>query len=107
MAEAYQPLFDLMATNFDKVLTVGEMNDIIAAVDNVNENLTELYREVCDVEGCNKDASSQGTHWRDKGYWCICYIHSQDGREGKQCPQMKKEAIEREASRLPDGCLPT
>ena len=45
LAEAYQPLFDVMNNEHDKILTVGEMNEIISAVSNVNKNLTELYQQ--------------------------------------------------------------
>lgn len=42
IAEAYQPLFDLMINEYDKLLTVEEMDEIRIAVHKVNENLKKL-----------------------------------------------------------------
>jgi len=105
IAEAYQPLFNMMQQEHNLILTVGEMDDIISAVSKVEENLTELYRNVCDVNGCNNTASSGGVNWKEQGYWSTCPKHSQDAREGESMPPMKNEAIAREASRLPNGIL--
>lgn len=107
IAEAYQPLFDFMTSKYGVTLLQSEMDDIIYVVDKVNENLTELYRLVCDVDGCYYESCSQGMYWRETGYWCVCHKHSSDGREGKEQPKMKQEAIEREEKRKlhPDGYL--
>lgn len=61
---------------------------------------------VCDVEGCELNASSGGSHWRETGYWSICQKHSLDAFAGKPQPIMKYKAVERENSRLPNGYLP-
>lgn len=107
MAEAYQPLFDILSKEHGLTLIKSEMDEIIAAVDKVNENLTELWRIVCDVEDCNETSCNQGSYWKDKGYWCVCTKHSDYGRKGGAFPQMKGAAIEREKIRAsrPDGTL--
>jgi len=61
---------------------------------------------ICDVTGCAEWVSSQGIVWSEKGYWCVCSVHSQAYREGAPQPEMKKRAINREASRSDDGQLP-
>ena len=61
---------------------------------------------ICDVEGCADWVVSQGSAWENTGYWMVCHEHSQDSREGKPQPVMKKRAADREASRGADGCLP-
>ena len=106
IAECYQPLFDLMANDHGITLTASQMDDIINCVETVNENITEAWRSVCDVVGCNETASSQGFHWDDSGYWCICYKHGQDAKDGKHAPEIKPEAIARENGRGADGNLP-
>lgn len=60
----------------------------------------------CDVEGCAGWVVAQGGMWRETGYWCLCSKHSQAHRDGKPQPKMKQRAIDREASRGSDGCLP-
>lgn len=106
VAEAYHPLFSLMDSEHNLILTVSEMDDIMSAVSNVNENLTELYRCVCDVEGCERTQSSGGMCWRETGYWSICSTHSVLWRNGEPQPKMKQESIDKEASRGADGILP-
>lgn len=105
LAEAYQPLFDLMADEYDKLLVEHEMDEIISASYKVTENIDTLYESTCDVEGCDNIPSSGGLCWRETGYWSVCMHHSNDHKLKPQ-PTMKKEAIEREASRNPDGTLP-
>ena len=106
-AEAYQPLFDLMNTEHDKILTVSEMNEIISASFKVYNTLDNIMQEVCDVEGCDLMPYDGGGCWRETGYWSVCQTHLTKHRSGENQPVMKKEAVEREASRLPDGRLPT
>lgn len=107
VAEAYQPLFNLINKEHELTLLISEMDDIIDAVYAVNKNLKDLWRVVCDVEGCDQTACNQGTHWSDSGYWCVCSKHSSLGHKGKPKPKMKKEAIKREERRKknPNGCL--
>jgi len=62
---------------------------------------------ICDVKGCPEWVEAQGGMWRETGYWCLCSKHSQMYREGKPQPKMKQRAINREASRGEDGCLPS
>lgn len=66
----------------------------------------EPYFGWCNVEGCENEGCSGGNAWRETGYWTVCYKHSADYREGKPQPKMKQAAIDREASRGKDGCLP-
>lgn len=106
IAEAYQPLFDYMYNAYGITMLNSEMVDLMDKADDVSDNLKELYTLYCDVEGCEIPATSGGNCWRETGYWSICSIHSQEHREGKPQPQMKQKAIEKEASRLPDGTLP-
>lgn len=58
---------------------------------------------ICDVEGCAEFVTNQGVNWADKGYWCLCHNH---GFSKEPFPKMKQRAIDREASRDEDGCLP-
>jgi acyl-CoA reductase-like NAD-dependent aldehyde dehydrogenase len=44
IAEAYQPLFDLMSNEHGKTLLQSEMDDIIRASNKVQENVTELFK---------------------------------------------------------------
>jgi hypothetical protein len=104
-AEAYQPLFDLMYQEHGITLTIGQMDEIIDAVNKVDDNHLELYREVCDVEGCNNEPSSGGAYWKDEGYWVLCSAHFRKGMDGEPMPTMKNEAIARETSRQPNGQL--
>lgn len=106
VAEAYQPLFDYMLQVHGITMLNSEMSELIFKVHEVDDNLTEIFTNYCDVQGCGIPAASGGNCWRETGYWSICSIHSQEHREGKPQPQMKQEAIEREASRLTDGTLP-
>ena len=106
LAECYQPLFELMYNEHDKILIISEMDEIIAAAFKVSNAVDNLYQEVCDVDGCNLIRCNGGVCWPETGYWSVCQIHSVKYRDGESQPIMKKEAIEREASRLPDGCLP-
>ena len=107
IAEAYQPLFDFMSNEYGKTLLKSEMDEIISAVDKVNENLTELWRVKCDVDGCNGTSANGGGHYRGSGYWCLCSKHSDKARNGASKPKMKIGAIEREEKRKlsPDGVL--
>ena len=59
---------------------------------------------ICDVEGCAGWVEAQGGMWKETGYWCLCSRHSAD--LGKPQPKMKQRAMDREASRDGDGCLP-
>lgn len=106
IAEAYQPLFDYMSEVYGKTLLVSEMSELMDRVNLVNENLEELFRAYCDVGGCQLITCNNGGCWRETGYWCVCQVHSAAHRNGESQPQMKKEAVEREASRLSDGTLP-
>lgn len=98
-AKAYQPLFDLMKNDYDMLLTMSEMDEIVMAVNNAGKNLSELWRVKCDVKGCTLTASTQGIFYKDSGYWCLCPIHSQDARNDKPKPVMEKTAIRREEKR--------
>lgn len=103
MAEAYQPLFNLMANEYGKNLVKSEMDEIIEAVEKVNENVSELWRVVCDVEGCDQTASTQGMYYREIfGYCCLCSKHSSEARKKTGVPTFKPDAIEREKRRKPD-----
>ena len=62
---------------------------------------------ICDVKGCSEWVEAQGGMWADTGYWCLCRIHADVARKGEPQPQMKQRAIDREASRGTNGCLPT
>ena len=105
IAEAYQPLFDLISNEYDIFLTQSQMDEVISVSYKVTEEINELYQDICDVEGCENIPSSGGICWEETGYWSVCMQHSNNHRVMPQ-PTMKKEAIEREASRLPDGTLP-
>lgn len=64
--------------------------------------MTEKYEPYfgwCDVSGCTNEGSSGGIHWRDTGYWTICYHHGQQARDGELQPKMKASAIRRENNR--------
>lgn len=98
LAEAYQPLFNTM-TGFGLTLIKSEMDEIIDSVEKVQESLHEIFKATCDVEGCDRSPVSGGGHWRDKGYWSVCSIHSDLGRSGAEMPQMKQAAIDKENSR--------
>ena len=63
----------------------------------------DLEGVICDVKGCAEFATSGGMNWHDKGYWRLCHIH---GFSQDICPEMKQRALDREASRGDDGCLP-
>lgn len=63
------------------------------------------YWPQCDVKKCDGVSCNGGTCWRKTGYWSVCSKHSQQHREGKQQPQMKQSAIDREKSRDKNGCL--
>ena len=58
----------------------------------------------CDVEGCHQWRSPQ-IHW-DGVYVLICAEHFIDYCQKKPLPHLKQTAIDREASRGADGCLP-
>lgn len=75
--------------------------DLIEAYEN-----WEGFPSLCDVEGCKKEVSNGGMGWRESGYWSLCYKHGSEAREGKPQPLMKKEAVEKESKRLPDGTMP-
>lgn len=103
---AYKPLKNFIKENYGLDLKVSQMNKIIDAVDLVNENATELFREKCDVVGCESSSSNGGSQWRDTGYWMLCSKHFSDGHNKLPQPEMKPEAIEREKSRKENGVLP-
>jgi len=103
IAKAYQPLFDLMANEHGKILTISEMDDIISAAEKVIEANNELYRIQCDIDGCNYTASTQGIYYKKQGYICLCQIHSQVAREDATThPIIKQSALEREQRRSKD-----
>lgn len=66
---------------------------------NTNTEESEPYFGWCNVEGCEMEGSCGGSCWRESGYWTICSKHSQDFRDGKPQPKMKKSAIDKEATR--------
>ncbi len=66
----------------------------------------EPYFGFCDVEGCENEACSGGSAWRDTGYWRVCHKHAADYRNNKPQPKMKQSAIDRENTRGSDGALP-
>ena len=41
------------------LIAFSEMDEIINLVEKVNENLTEIWRVVCDIEGCNETSVNQ------------------------------------------------
>jgi len=57
------------------------------------------YWGVCDVESCDNENCNGGGCWRETGYWRVCATHSAAWRRGEPQPAMKREAIEREATR--------
>ena len=67
----------------------------------------DMDGSICDVDGCAEWVVAQGGMWREEGYWCLCRDHSRAYREGKHQPEMKQRALDREASRGEDGCLPS
>lgn len=99
----YQRLFDYLYINGFTALQ-SEMDDIIQIVD---EDFIRETPAECDVEGCKRVPSSGGGHWRETGYWEICYEHGNDARAGKPQPKMKQAAIDRENSRDEKGHLST
>lgn len=105
LAKVYQPLFDLMSNEHGLTLILSEMDEIREAVCKVNDNLSEIYRVVCDVKGCKLTAASQGIWWKDSGYWCICSKHSAMGRNGLPMLEMKQKAIRREKNRDANGFI--
>lgn len=106
LAEAYQPLFDYLSNEFGISLLVSEMDEIRDKVDIVNDTLTIMFTDWCDVEGCNNESNSGGAYWREEGYWRLCSMHCSYGREGNPFPKMKEGAVLREQSRGEDGVLP-
>lgn len=64
-----------------------------------NKDVTEPYMGWCDVEGCDNESASNGSYYKDTGYWCLCTEHSKSAREGKPQYFMKQSAIDRENSR--------
>lgn len=74
---------------------------VVIDIDELIEQAYEPYGGWCKVEGCTNEASSGGTHWRESGYWTICSKHGDLARRGDPQPQMKKEAIEKEAKPRP------
>jgi len=70
------------------------------------KNLEDRDGDTCDVEGCAAWVETQGGMWRESGYWCLCREHSYAYRKGEPQPKMKQRAVDREASRGEDGCLP-
>lgn len=106
IAECYQPLFSYLSKQHGLTLLKSEMDEIRSLVDEVNENLYEALRDVCDAEGCNEDVSNGGVCWQETGYWSLCSKHFQMHRDGNPQPAMKQIAIDKEKSRLPNGYLP-
>lgn len=104
--KAYKPLKDFLKENYSLDLKVSEMNNIIEAVEKVNENTNELFKERCDVLGCDNNSDNGGGQWRETGYWMLCGKHWSEGHKGAKQPTMKPEAIAREKSRNSDGTLP-
>lgn len=94
IAECYQPLFDHLQDEYGLTLLISEMDEIIGLVEKVNDNLTEMWRIVCDVEGCNKTATSGGICWNEVGYLNVCRKHSQMWRDKKPMPKLKQSAEE-------------
>jgi hypothetical protein len=97
---------NILLPNFPQFKTVVKiMRQYVSDVQKEPKE-SEPYFGWCDVEGCEREASSGGFYWQETGYWKICYKHSALCREDKPQPQMKQSAIDRENSRLPDGRLP-
>lgn len=67
----------------------------------------DIRESTCDVLGCSDSVSAGGTAWGETGYWRVCSVHSLMYREGAPPPQMKQDAIDKEATRLPNGFLPS
>ena len=49
---------------------------------------------ICDVKGCNEEATSGGWSWRETGYWALYTKHNTDGKNGLPQPEMK-QVVER------------
>lgn len=65
------------------------------------------YWGVCEVEGCDEESCGGGSGWRETGYWALCRDHHKMALAGSKQPQMKPEAVAREATRdKVTGCLP-
>lgn len=79
----------------------------LESVEPENEEPEMEDEHTCDVYGCDQSPTTQGSYWRDSGYWCLCSLHSKMGREGLPVPFMKEKAIEREERRKkhPKGWL--
>lgn len=50
LARCYQPLFDLMSNEHDKILTVSEMDEIISASLKVYNRIDNLMQEVLTIK---------------------------------------------------------
>lgn len=62
---------------------------------------------VCDVEGCDNEPTTGGCAWPEAGYWRVCSDHHRSYLAGNAMPQMRQEAIDKEATRDPvTGVLP-
>jgi hypothetical protein len=57
----------------------------------------------CEVEGC-REWNSSGQRWGDL-YLHLCFRHSEALRNGEPRPPIKQHALDREATRGPDGVL--
>ncbi len=69
--------------------------------------MTKYGWPICDAAGCKQKATSGGCNYRDTGYWSLCMEHGiLSVQAGNPQPKMKRSAIKREKSRLPNGYLP-
>ncbi|HRH46750.1 MAG TPA: hypothetical protein PKY82_34210 [Pyrinomonadaceae bacterium] len=105
ISQLYAPLADFLKTLFDVELEISTLTKIALISAEIQSELAELSRDVCDVEGCELEPVSGGNAWRETGYWSVCSNHSRLSRQGEGQPQMKSEAIEREQSRDSNGYL--
>lgn len=96
-----------------KIVLAIDQNQFISLIPQIQSILQaenaeyEPYMGWCDVEGCDNESCSNGSYYKEKGYWCLCSEHSKSAREGKPQYFMKQSAIDRENSRdKKTGCLP-
>ena len=96
--------------NSKPILCTGGLSALETAFDVLDWDDPQYFNDmdgsICDVKSCAEWVVAQGGMWAESGYWCLCRHHSQASREGKSQPKMKQRAINREASRDENGCLP-
>jgi hypothetical protein len=95
--EQLRNLFNKITSNGMREMTEERFIQAINEANEIERNKPyESYFGWCDVEGCEKGASSGGIIWSKTGFWRVCYKHLDSHKKGEPQPKMKKEAIERE-----------